>query len=41
MIPNIGIQHLKTATVKNFAGPIGIRLRRGFQPLLRRALRLL
>lgn len=40
MILNIGIQHLKTATVKNFAGGLGIRLRRGLQPLLRRALRL-
>lgn len=30
MIPHIGIQHLKTATIENFAGGFGIRLWRGF-----------
>lgn len=39
MIKNIGLQHLKKATIENFASDFGIRIRRLVNPLLRRVLK--
>lgn len=39
MIKNIGLQHLKTASIENFTSDFGIRIRRLINPLLRRVLK--